>query len=415
LNQKAKQFLFRGVAVLSMIVSGCAGEELPESVADDEALTRSASLVADSSKVSMCNLPRQTARATLRLCGYVTPGLDGTRIAGSWFKVDGGADMAVVPGSGGFVDTSTTLSEGTHTVRLYARSVAGNVTVEEKQVTVDLTPPVLKVLSPTPADVLTNTVVNVTSSVADATSVRVQTQWVKSSVVEGGTGAVTHTVDLVNRGYKKLLVRATDAVGNVSEAAVQVYFCPTSDAACAASALWSPVVVSTSQSSPTVPASGGITLRVVASDPQGSPLSFSWTASVGTLGTPVGGATTSEVVWTPPSCFAAGTPPVLKATVTNARGRSVSASFSVSGGRTCEQVPAEPCANAVGTGMYKGYICESNHVAIMTQDSTCKAAYDNCVLNASLNPHRSFYCTWKGLLIHRREVSAGACDGLTIR
>lgn len=329
--RRAVLYLWTILVGLSVVGAGCAGEEFPTSSADGEHATQRAAVVSGTSKVTLCNLARYTRQTTVRLCGYATPGTDGSAIASAWFSVDGGAAIDVVPGNGGFVDTSVSLAEGTHAIRLYARSAAGNVTFEEKPVAVDVTPPVLKVLSPTSADVMTSTVVNVTSSVADATPVRVQTQWVQSSTVDSGVGTVTHTVDMVNRGYNTLLVRATDAAGNTSESRVSLYFCPSSDSACFASAHWAPVIVSTSQST-LPPGSGSVTLRVVASDPQSSPLSYSWTASVGTLGVPLNGSTTSEVAWTPPACVPAGTTPSVTATVTNALGVSVSTSFSLPGG-----------------------------------------------------------------------------------
>ncbi len=349
-HRKAALSLWAFLVGLSVVGAGCVGEEPPPLAAGGEHVTQGAAVVSGTSKVTLCNLARYTRQPTVRLCGYTTPGTDGTAIASAWFSVDGGAAMDVVPGNGGFVDTSTSLAEGTHSIRLYARSVAGNLTFEEQRVTVDVTPPVLEVLSPTSADVLKSTVVNVTSSVSDATAVRVQTQWAQSSTVDSGVGTVTHAVDLVNRGYSTLLVRATDAAGNTSESRVRVYVCPSSDSACLTSAHWAPVIIRTSQSSPTVPASGGVTFRVAASDPQGSRLSYSWTASVGTLGVPLNRSTTSEVAWTPSACMPAGTTASVTVTVTNALGMSASASFSLPGGQGCalpEVCLDNPCgANA---------------------------------------------------------------------
>ncbi len=297
---------------------------------EGELVTRGAGVVNGTSKVTLCNLPRYTRQTTVRLCGYVTPGADGSAISSAWFSVDGGAPIPVVPGNGGFVDTSTSLPEGPHTVRLSARSAAGNLTFEERPVTVDVTPPVLEVLTPTSTDVLTSTVVNVASSVSDATPVRVQTQWAQSSTVDSGVGTVTHTVDLVNRGDNTLLVRAIDAVGNTSEVRTRVYFCPSSDSACVAAAHWAPAFVSTSQSTQSVPASGGATLRIEAVDPQASPVTVSWTASIGSLA-PSNGASSSEVVWTAPSCVPQDVVATITATATNGLGVSSSHSFQVTG------------------------------------------------------------------------------------
>ncbi|WP_083969213.1 S8 family peptidase [Hyalangium minutum] len=74
--------------------------------------------------------------------------------------------------------------------------------------------------------------------------------------------------------------------------------------------------------------------------------------------------------------------------------------------------PDDPCAATVGTGTYKGYICDSNLNFISTQNISCQYARDNCLLNASNNPSRSFYCTWNGIPVYRREVSAGVCNAI---
>ncbi len=181
------------VGVLAVAATSCGGELPPGATGGGDLVARTSAVINGASTVTLCNLPRATRQTTVRLCGYTTPGADGSAIASAWFSVDGGAPLFVVPGNGGFVDTSTVLTEGTHAIRLSARSAAGHLTFEEKTVTVDLTPPVLRVLSPTSADVLTHTVVNVTSSVSDASAVHVQTQRMQASTVDSGVGTVTHS------------------------------------------------------------------------------------------------------------------------------------------------------------------------------------------------------------------------------
>jgi N-acetylneuraminic acid mutarotase len=214
------------IAGLSITTTGCTNDEPQDFEGGNASAPLSTSITVGDSKVTLCNLPRHTRQSTVRLCGYTVPGLDASAITAAWFSVDGGSVISVVPGNGGFVDTSTSLPEGTHTVRLYAQSAAGNITFEEKTVTVDLTPPTLVVLYPTSSDTLESTVVDVKSSVSDPLPVRVQTQWYVSSPVDSGVGTVTHTIDLINRGYSTLLVSATDAVGNVTEVRVRVYVRP---------------------------------------------------------------------------------------------------------------------------------------------------------------------------------------------
>ncbi|MCP3138434.1 DUF4114 domain-containing protein [Pyxidicoccus xibeiensis] len=89
-----------------------------------------------------------------------------------------------------------------------------------------------------------------------------------------------------------------------------------------------PELVSVSQSASQVRPEGSALFGAVASDPQGSPLTFTWSASAGWLGTPTQGADTSEVSWSPPLCLASGSAPV-SVTATNALGLSATASFAI--------------------------------------------------------------------------------------
>lgn len=68
------------------------------------------------------------------------------------------------------------------------------------------------------------------------------------------------------------------------------------------------------------------------------------------------------------------------------------------------------CQTSTLLGSYTGSICNTNSVFIRTNNITCKAARDNCALNASYNPATSFYCEWNGRVIYRKEVTAGACN-----
>ncbi|RYZ39044.1 MAG: DUF4114 domain-containing protein [Myxococcaceae bacterium] len=70
-------------------------------------------------------------------------------------------------------------------------------------------------------------------------------------------------------------------------------------------------------------------LGLQAVDPQGSPLTFSWSATAGTLSMPLGNASTSRLTWTAPLCMASGSPPVT-ATVTNGLGLSTTTAFDFS-------------------------------------------------------------------------------------
>jgi N-acetylneuraminic acid mutarotase len=97
-----------------------------------------------------------------------------------------------------------------------------------------------------------------------------------------------------------------------------------------ASPSFAPEVVESSRS-PAMPMPGGtVTLRVEAKDPMGGALGFTWSANAGTLGTPVTGGSTSEVLWTAPTCVSSETP-LVTVTVRNAQGLSTSHPFRFSG------------------------------------------------------------------------------------
>ncbi|MGE6759496.1 kelch repeat-containing protein [Corallococcus interemptor] len=99
-----------------------------------------------------------------------------------------------------------------------------------------------------------------------------------------------------------------------------------------------PEIVSTSPAGATVPVvgPGPMTFRVTARDGQNLPLTFRWTATVGKVGTPSHGATSSEVPWTPPSCLAWGDPqPIVRVSVTNFLGLDTAAQFTLTGLPDC--------------------------------------------------------------------------------
>lgn len=88
----------------------------------------------------------------------------------------------------------------------------------------------------------------------------------------------------------------------------------------------SPVIDQTFQSADTVPAGGTLDVLVAAHDPESTALTFSWSTSGGTLGTPTTSASQSEVLWTAP---ASGGPFTLTAVVTDAGGAQATQTFTV--------------------------------------------------------------------------------------
>ncbi|WP_330166775.1 MULTISPECIES: Kelch repeat-containing protein [unclassified Corallococcus] len=96
-----------------------------------------------------------------------------------------------------------------------------------------------------------------------------------------------------------------------------------------------PVIIRSYRSSDTATPGQVITYEVVASDPEGSALTFSWQATAGVLGTPASDDSRSRITWTAPGCVSAGTPPTVTVTVTNAFNLTDVRSFEVTGLPTC--------------------------------------------------------------------------------
>jgi len=88
-----------------------------------------------------------------------------------------------------------------------------------------------------------------------------------------------------------------------------------------------PVIDQTFQSADTVAPGGTLNVLVVAHDPEGTALLFTWSASGGTLGTPTTSASQSEVLWTAPD---SGGPFTLTAVVKDAGGAQATQTFTVS-------------------------------------------------------------------------------------
>ena len=96
-----------------------------------------------------------------------------------------------------------------------------------------------------------------------------------------------------------------------------------------------PVILSASGSSGTATGRQVLTYEVVASDPEGSALSFSWAATTGSLGTAADSASSSRITWTAPACVSEGTTLAITATITNAFQLTATKSFSVTGLPIC--------------------------------------------------------------------------------
>jgi hypothetical protein len=90
-----------------------------------------------------------------------------------------------------------------------------------------------------------------------------------------------------------------------------------------------PTVRSTTPSALSARPGEVLTMGVVAEDPSGGPLTFTWSANTGTLGAPVQTGNTSEVPWTAVSCVPAEVRPTVEVTITNLAGLSTTVRFGV--------------------------------------------------------------------------------------
>ncbi|MCE9668403.1 Ig-like domain-containing protein [Myxococcus stipitatus] len=175
--------------------------------------------------VTIGNPPAFTRETTLDIWGYATPRAPGASVIYAAFIINGGAPIVLTPGNGGLIYTTITLADGPNIIQMTARDSFGGVTTKQVNLTVDRVAPVLTILSPPNGAAVSSLQVLVRSSVQDTTPVRVETQWVASSILEFGNGTVEHTVP-VNYGDQVILVRATDSAFNVTEKLVTLWVDP---------------------------------------------------------------------------------------------------------------------------------------------------------------------------------------------
>jgi hypothetical protein len=96
-----------------------------------------------------------------------------------------------------------------------------------------------------------------------------------------------------------------------------------------------PTITESSQSATQLQGQGPVTFSVTARDEETPQLTFSWTASIGTLGTPSSTGTTSEVLWTAPPCLPPNTAVSITVTITNGGNLTVTRDFTLSAGNPC--------------------------------------------------------------------------------
>ncbi|KFE65316.1 Kelch repeat-containing protein [Hyalangium minutum] len=158
-----------------------------------------------------------------------------------------------------------------------------------------------------------------------------------------------------------------------------------------------PLFTNSYQSATTTAPAQTVSFNVTALDPQSSAMTFSWVSSIGTLGTAQNTASTSQVVWTAPSCAVTGVPVSITAFATNAYGVFASKTFSVTG------LPA--CASGWSTGASM-LTSRSNHSATLLSSGKVLVVggYNNNYL-ASAELYDPATNTWSaaGVLTSRRR------------
>ncbi|MBM7116094.1 kelch repeat-containing protein [Archangium primigenium] len=142
-----------------------------------------------------------------------------------------------------------------------------------------------------------------------------------------------------------------------------------------------PVIVRSYRSSDTATAAQVLTYEVDANDPEGSALTFSWTANTGTIGTPSNSSSSSRVTWTAPSCVSPSTSPTIVATVTNGFNLTATRSFSVTGLTSCSGWSstgsmAEPRQWYTATRLSDGKVLVTGGTNSTTQQMATAEVYD---------------------------------------
>ncbi|RKH46669.1 kelch-like protein [Corallococcus sp. AB050B] len=221
-----------------------------------------------------------------------------------------------------------------------------------------------------PSSVDVGQATQVTASASDADGDSLSYQWM-ADCAGTWTNAASATVSFTPSaqpagGTCTLTVTVHDGWGGQGEGSLGIHVGPPT------TAQFPPEVVETFQSVTTVPAGATVVLRVRARDPQGSALTFAWTANVGTLSVPASGSTTSEVVWTPPACVPAGVSPSITATVANAIGGTASTSFSLSIPAVGMCPPPSVCGDGITNG---SEACDDGNT---TSESSCPYGQASC-------------------------------------
>lgn len=268
---------------------------------------------------------------------------------GSFASASSASTAWTAPAQAGTVPLTLTVTDSrgaatTARVLLTVRSGRGSAVVN---ISLNTWPQVTRVVS-TPSTVAVGQAAAVSATATDADGDTLGYAWSASCAgtwVGGNTAAPSFTPTQQPAGATcpncTLTVQVSDGRGGTGTGTFEV--CVGEDTQVALP----PDLTETYQSVLTAVGSGGVTLRAVAVDPQGSALSFAWQASTGTLGTPSTTASGTEVLWTAPACITAGATPTLRVTATNALGLSSVFTFTVGVSTVCG-VPGNTAPQVTG-------------------------------------------------------------------
>ncbi len=177
---------------------------------------------------------------------------------------------------------------------------------------------------------------SVSATASDADGDNLSYQWATTACPGTWTNATSSTASFVPSSVPaaacnncQLTVTVQDGRGGQTTGSINLCI------AAASTERFAPTFTNFYQSTTSTSPGQTVTFDVTALDPQSSALTFAWTANIGSLATAQNTASTSQIVWTAPSCAVTGVPPSVTAAVTNAYGLSASKSFSLSGLPAC--------------------------------------------------------------------------------
>ncbi|MFE8599570.1 PKD domain-containing protein [Archangium violaceum] len=133
------------------------------------------------------------------------------------------------------------------------------------------------------------------------------------------------TLSAVNGPSCTLTLSVSDGRGGTNTGSITIQTGP-------ASANFAPQINSFYQASPKAAGGESLLLSVAAQDPEGGALTYTWSATAGTLSGQINSGTNSSIRWKAPDCFADATVTV---TITDAQGATTSRVFAIASLSAC--------------------------------------------------------------------------------